>query len=179
MDISQEKVKVCCAKFYQQDIVKYFLGDSFHPGGLQLTKQLAYKLRITRDQTVLDIACGEGVCCFFLAETYGCEVTGADVGRTAISIAKEKQKTQPAQGKITFLAADADNLPFSDNSFNAVITECAFSTFHNKKKSAGEIYRVLKHGGYWGLSDMLLEQNYLPDTMKTLLFQAGGSSLLC
>lgn len=173
MDISQEEVKVCCAEFYQQDIVKYFLGDSFHPGGLKLTKQLALKLKITREQTILDIACGEGLSCFFLAETYGCEVTGTDVSRKAISIAKEKQKTQPAQGKVTFLTADADNLPFPGNRFDAVITECSFSTFHDKERSAGEIYRVLKQGGYWGLSDMLVEQNYLPDTMRTLLFQAG------
>ena len=37
-------IKQCCASVYGSDAAKYLLGDSFHPGGLRLTEELAYLL---------------------------------------------------------------------------------------------------------------------------------------
>ena len=38
----------CCTSFYENDMVKFLLGDSFHPGGIKLTNKLANKLELIR-----------------------------------------------------------------------------------------------------------------------------------
>ena len=162
-------VKLCCADLYQQTAVKFFLGNSFHPGGMALTRKLAEELSFSKEKLVLDIGCGEGTTVFFLADNFGCKLTGIDSSEKAIKIAIEENKNP---NRIAFQVADAENLPFPGNRFDAVLTECVFSTFSQKEKCAGEIFRVLKPGGLWGMSDMLVEQNLLPETMKGLLFQA-------
>ncbi len=50
----------CCAVFYGRSDVRALLGDSFHPGGLALTRRLAGELGLGPDDTVLDVACGNG-----------------------------------------------------------------------------------------------------------------------
>ncbi|MHA2401492.1 MAG: class I SAM-dependent methyltransferase, partial [Candidatus Kariarchaeaceae archaeon] len=50
----------CCTNFYEDDLITFLLGDSFHPGGLQLTKEMGRKLKLSKDSRVLDLACGKG-----------------------------------------------------------------------------------------------------------------------
>ena len=56
--------------------------------------------------------------------------------------------------RVSFHRADAERLPFADQSFDAVICECAFCTFPNKPAAANEFARVLRVGGRVGLSDL-------------------------
>lgn len=171
---SDEAARACCADFYSQAAVKYFLGESFHPGGLELTLKLAEKLGIQAGTHVLDVACGEGTSAFFLANTFGCRVVGADASEKGLQVARERLSScGKACENVTFVLTPSDHLPIPDETFDFAITECSFSTFWNKKQSAAEIHRVLKPGGYWGLSDMVVKQAELPPPMKTLLFQAG------
>ncbi len=64
-------IKQCCANVYGSDAAKYLLGDSFHPGGLRLTEELASLLSLGPAALVLDVASGKGTTAFFLAEKFG------------------------------------------------------------------------------------------------------------
>ncbi len=60
-------VKQCCASFYGSDVARYLLGESFHPGGLKLTIELAELVWLRSTSVVLDIASGKGTSAFALA----------------------------------------------------------------------------------------------------------------
>ena len=49
---------MCCANFYEQDIVQELMGGSFHPGGEELSTQLVGSLGMSAGSSVLDVACG-------------------------------------------------------------------------------------------------------------------------
>lgn len=75
-----EDVKSCCATLYESDMARMLLGDSFHPGGLALTRRLGELLGLKPGIRVLDVASGKGESALFLAKTFGCEVVGLDFG---------------------------------------------------------------------------------------------------
>jgi arsenite methyltransferase len=157
-------VKDCCAAFYQNDYVRYLLGDSFHPGGEDLTRHLGEVLTLGPADDVLDVASGTGASAFVLADAFGCRVTGIDYGERNVSEAN-------AQGHhlCRFRQADAEQLPFPDATFDAVISECAFCTFPSKDAAAQELFRVLKPGGRLGLTDMTLFVERVPKGLDSLL----------
>ena len=55
-----EELKVCCSTAYQRDAVALILGESYHPGGLDLTRRLARSIDLRTGQRVLDVASGPG-----------------------------------------------------------------------------------------------------------------------
>ena len=147
-----EDVKSCCATLYESDMARLLLGDSFHPGGLRLTRRMGEKLNLRPGARVLDVASGKGESAIFLAQTFGCEVTGLDFGSENVRQATARAEAAPAL--VSFREGDAEKIDFPDSSFDAVICECAFCTFPDKAAAAAEFVRVLKPGGRVGLSDL-------------------------
>ncbi|MCL4442267.1 MAG: methyltransferase domain-containing protein [Firmicutes bacterium] len=146
-----ERIKCACTSFYEQDAVKYLLGESFHPGGVDLTHKLGLALGLKNSDTVLDVASGQGTSAVFLARTFGCSVTGVDLSKANIEVA-EKNAADSGVSNVLFRAGDAEKLPASDQEFCAVVSECAFCTFPDKETASKEIYRVLKAGGKGGIT---------------------------
>ncbi len=70
--------------------------------------------------------------------------------------------------RVRFKYGDAESLPFSDGVFDALLCECAFCTFPNKRAAATEFARMLKPGGRVGLSD-LTRNGPLPRELESLL----------
>ena len=89
---------------------------------------------------VLDVACGTGDMAVCLAER-GCTVTGVDISEEMLGIAR--QKTASAN----FQLADAEHLPFDDNTFDAVTCAFGVRNFVHLEKGLNEMLRVLKPGG--------------------------------
>ncbi len=85
--------------------------EVLHPGGLEITKELAELCGINRKSKVLDVACGTGESACFLSETFGCEVVGVDASPIMIEKAKKKAKMRGVERKTTFILADAHKLP--------------------------------------------------------------------
>ena len=165
---SAETLKQCCAKLYESDLAKILLGDSFHPGGLRLTERLGELLHLTPGSHVLDVASGKGTTAFFLAERFGCHVVGIDYSDQNVAAANELASAKELSPLVRFERGDAEGLPFPDESFDAVICECAFCTFPNKSGAAGEFARILRPGGRAGLSD-LTRGPTLPKELDSLL----------
>lgn len=162
------ELKQCCANLYESDAAKLLLGDSFHPGGVKLTERLGSILQLGPDSRVLDVACGCGTSAFFVAERFGCKVIGIDYGIQNIARAQAEAAERGVAERVLFEPADAEQLPFPSASFDAVVSECAFCTFPDKAKAAGEFARVLTGGGRVGISD-LTRSAELPRELAGLL----------
>ncbi len=126
---NNQEIKLCCATFYQSDLVRALLGDVFHPGGLDLTYHLGTVMGLKATDRVLDIASGRGASAVHLAKHFNCHVTGLDFGFENISAAQELASDQGVSHLTVFHQGDAEKLPFDDNSFDAVISECSFVHF--------------------------------------------------
>ncbi|MBC5810869.1 MAG: class I SAM-dependent methyltransferase [Candidatus Eremiobacteraeota bacterium] len=156
-------VKQCCALFYGSDAARALFGESFHPGGVALTLELGEMLGLTADSVVLDVASGRGVSAFGLAERFGCRVTGVDLSEGNVTEANAESKRRGLEARVDFQVADAERLPFTSESFDIIVCECAFCTFPDKAAAASEFARVLKPKGRVGLSDLTRVAEPLPE----------------
>lgn len=147
-------IKQCCAALYQSGLARLLLGESFHPGGLRLTRRLGELLELGPGRRVLDVASGKGESALFLARQFGCEVTGIDFGPDNVTESTERAVAEGLADQVRFQQGDAEKLAASDGSFDAIICECAFCTFPDKRAAAAEFARVLCRGGRVGLSDL-------------------------
>jgi arsenite methyltransferase len=114
------------------------------------------------------VACGKGTTAVFLAKEFGCEVFGIDYGDQNVEAAQSLAQTEHVESRVKFERSDAEMLPFSDESFDAVICECAFCTFPDKAAATREFFRVLLRGGRVGISD-LTRSEILPKDLDSLL----------
>jgi SAM-dependent methyltransferase len=98
---------------------------------------------------VLDVACGSGNATIPAAER-GAEVTGLDL--TPSLLEAGRRLADEAGVEIEWVEGDAEQLPFEDESFDAVVSVfgCMFAPDH--KKAAAEIARVLRPGGRMGIN---------------------------
>ena len=143
----------CCAAFYEQDWVQAVLGESFHPGGADLSARLVRGLHLPAKSRVLDVACGIGTTARLMAREFGLDVVGLDASAANVAKAEGLLRGETA----TFVAGNAAALPFPDDSFDAVVCECAVSTFADQGRVVAEFARVLKPGGLVGVTDMVIE----------------------
>jgi len=167
-NVQLENLKQCCARLYESDFARMLLGDSFHPGGERLTERLGTLLRLNVQSRVLDIASGKGTSALFLAERFGCQVIGIDYGEQNVEQANARAAQKGLDARASFQVGDAERLPFADSSFDAIICECAFCTFPDKSAAATEFARVLRPGGFVGISD-LTRGHVLPPELDGLL----------
>jgi ubiquinone/menaquinone biosynthesis C-methylase UbiE len=99
----------------------------------------------------LDLCCGAGTNTVYLAQS-GLEVTGIDISRTAIDIAK--QKAHQTKVNINFLNESFIDLPFNDEEFNFVFDMGCFHhvEVEERTKFIAGVHRVLKEGGVYMLT---------------------------
>lgn len=161
-------VKACCTQAYSSDLVALLLGDSHHPGGLDLTRRLANALALVPGQHVLDVASGRGSTALLLAREYHLDVDGVDLADSNVALAGGAADAAGVADRVRFHAADAERLPFVDAAFDAAVCECAFCTFPDKSTAARELARVLRPGGRLGLTDVTADRAALPVELTTL-----------
>jgi ubiquinone/menaquinone biosynthesis C-methylase UbiE len=152
--VNAEELKVCCTSAYQHDAVALILGESYHPGGLSLTRHLGRAVGLQPGERVLDIASGPGTTAFCLAAEFGTTVDGVDLGEALVAAANAKAIEAGVADRVHFHIGDAERLPLPDRSVDTVVCECAFCTFPDKPTAASELARVLKPGGRVGITDV-------------------------
>ncbi len=128
-------------------------GVTKHMGGLGATDELAALCHIDQDTYVLEVGCGTGVTTCHLAKRYGCQVMGVDLAEKMIEWARKRAQRKALADRVQFQTADAQNLPFEDGLFDAVICESVTAFPEDKQKAVSEYARVTKPGGYVGLNE--------------------------
>lgn len=130
-----------------------YWGMTKHMGGLKATRELVELCYINKGKYVLVVGCGVGITPCYLAKRYGCRVVGVDLSERMIERSNERAKKEGVEDRVEFRVADAQNLPFQDALFDAVIGESVNAFVANKQKAASEYVRVTKLGGYVGLNE--------------------------
>lgn len=166
--ISAAEAKACCAAAYGSDAVALLLGDSYHPGGLALTRHLAGQLGLPPGSAVLDVAAGPGTTAMLLAQELGLRVEGVDLSPANVALARGAADAAGLADRVAFTVGDAERLSYPDAAFDAVVVECALCTFPDKRAAIGEIARVLRPGGRLGITDVVIEPDRLPAELTTL-----------
>lgn len=144
----------CCAAFYDRPDVRALLGDSFHPGGPALTLRMAAELQLAEGKRVLDVACGNGSSLRAVLAAWPVSACGIDASAPSYR-----------DDRLDLRHGDAHAIPFDDGGFDAVLCECALSTFFDQPRALGEMRRVLRPGGRLAVSDMVLN-GPVPDALR-------------
>jgi arsenite methyltransferase len=129
------------------------VGLTKHLGGAGSTDELLALCSIDGSKTVLDVGCGVGVTPCYIAKRYGCRVVGVDVLEGMVDQAIERARREGLEDVTEFRVADAQDLPFEDETFDIVMTESATVFPADKQQAMSEYARVTKPAGYVGLNE--------------------------
>ena len=128
-------------------------------------EELCEALDVRSGQKVLDVAAGNGNATLAAARRW-CDVTSTDY--VSSLLASGRARAEAEGHTIRFQEADAENLPFPDASFDAVMSTFGVMFTPNQEKAASELARVCKPGGKIGLA------NWTPESFIGQLFKTIG-----
>jgi len=101
----------------------------------------------TNPKSILDIATGTGDLAINLANTKANKITGLDISEGMLDVGRKKINDLQLTNTIEMVLGDSENIPFEDNTFDAITVAFGVRNFENLEKGLSEIYRVLKTGG--------------------------------
>ena len=101
----------------------------------------------TNPEKILDIATGTGDLAINLNRTGAKQIIGLDISPGMLAVGKEKVTEKKLDQTIEMVLGDSENLPFEDNTFDAITVAFGVRNFENLEKGLTEINRVLKPGG--------------------------------
>lgn len=129
--------------------------DEFHTRGRPATVELARLLDLGGDLRVLDLGCGLGGPARYLAQSYGCSVTGLDLTPEFVAVAARLTALTRQEDSVGFCQGDALATPFADASFDVVWSQNVAMNIADRPRLYAEIRRVLRPGGRYALSDVV------------------------
>lgn len=129
------QVEATAAEVYDRNFVPALFG--------QFAPMLAEAAAIAEGDAVLDIGCGTGVAAIAAAERAGPSgsVTAVDINPGMLAVARRKSDA------IDWIEASAEDLPFADSRFDAVLSQFALMFLTDRTKALREMARVTKPGG--------------------------------
>lgn len=121
---------------------------------------------IRAGDTVVDLGSGAGNDCFVARSIVG--ETGRVIGIDMTDAMIEKARANAAKlgfTNVEFRLGDIENVPVDDRTADVVVSNCVMNLVPNKQRAFAETFRIIKHGGHFSISDIVL-QGELPDGLR-------------
>ena len=129
-------------------------------GGWKGTERLTELLNIKdmNKPKILEVGCATGYITRYIAQKFDCEITGVDLSKVLLDIAREEsQKLNLDNTKFEY--ANVEDLPFSDNTFDIVYGEAITALVPNPLKVLREYKRILKPEGRVATVDLFMKES--------------------
>lgn len=130
-----------------EDIIELSGIETLHPGGMALTRRTAEVAGLKTGMKVLDVSSGHGTQAIFYAQEYGVQVTGVDISPEMLAAARHNASQAGVEDRVAFIPGDSQDLPLPDDSFDAVINECAVGIPDDSQAVLNQMVRVARPGG--------------------------------
>ena len=98
----QGDLMACCSATYGHSWARWLLGDSFHPGGRELTSRLAGLMGVQPSSRVLDAGSGMGASAVHLARQIECRVTGVTLEEEGVRAGRELAAHHGVENRVKF-----------------------------------------------------------------------------
>ncbi|OMP77385.1 MULTISPECIES: arsenite methyltransferase [unclassified Chitinophaga] len=166
----------CSTEVYNIMTDDYSAVEGYNPEadlglGCGLPTQFA---QIKKGDTVIDLGSGAGNDCFIARHETGetGKVIGIDFTPAMIDKARSNAATR-GLNNVEFRQGDIENMPVAANQADVVVSNCVLNLVPNKNGVFKEIYRVLKPGGHFSISDIVLEGELPPTIQQAAEMYAG------
>jgi arsenite methyltransferase len=125
-------------------------------------------------EVVLDLGSGGGIDVLLSAQRVGRtgKAYGLDMTDDMLALARENQK-QAGVTNVKFLKGEIENIPLPDNSVDVVISNCVINLSADKDRVLRETFRVLKPGGRFAVSDVVVRGRVPDEVRKSMLLWVG------
>jgi ubiquinone/menaquinone biosynthesis C-methylase UbiE len=125
-------------------------------------------------ETVLDLGSGGGIDVLLSARRVGPtgKAYGLDMTDDMLALARENQR-QAGVGNVEFLKGEIENIPLADGSVDVVISNCVINLSADKSRVLREAFRVLKAGGRFAVSDVVVRGEVHEQVRKSMLLWVG------
>jgi SAM-dependent methyltransferase len=125
-------------------------------------------------ETVLDLGSGGGIDVLLSAKRVGPtgKAYGLDMTEDMLALARENQQ-QAGVENVEFLKGEIERIPLPDNSVDVVISNCVINLSADKDRVLREAFRVLKPGGRFAVSDVVVRGEVHEEVRKSMLLWVG------
>jgi SAM-dependent methyltransferase len=125
-------------------------------------------------ETVLDLGSGGGIDVLLSAKRVGPKgkAYGLDMTDDMLALARENQR-QAGVENVEFLKGEIESIPLPDNSVDVVISNCVINLSADKDRVLREAFRVLRPGGRFAVSDVVVRGEVPDEVRKSMLLWAG------
>lgn len=114
----------------------------------------------SKPKIILDIATGTGDLAILMTETNAEKIIGLDISDGMLEVGRTKIKQKNLNAKIEMVLADSENMPYTDNYFDAITVAFGVRNFENLEKGLTEILRVLKPNGVFVILETSVPEKF-------------------